>query len=144
MYSINRRFERYRLLYCYKIIIGQTQNCGLTWNFSDNLGLKIEVPKFKKYFKSQREQSFNYQGPKMFNNLPLYLRGNTHNTMLEWKQLLDEFISLIPDYPLTSRMEPGLCDLYSSKPTNSLDRWIPYLGLTGRRDRKEPVNLPNL
>ena len=66
--------------------------------------------------------------------LPVYMRMNLHYDMIEWKDLLDEFISTIPDTPVTSRLEPGLCDLFSSKPTNSLGRWIPHLRLNERKE----------
>ena len=74
IYSISRRNERYRIIYCKKILLDKTQNCGLTWRYTNKNGYIFDVPKFKKYSKGLREQSFGYMGPKLFNSLPLYLR----------------------------------------------------------------------
>ena len=96
------------------------------------MGYKINIPKFKQYYKSQREQSFNYMGPKIFNSLPAKLRLNVGN-LEKWKHELDLFLENIPDNPITAKISSGLCDPYTSKPTNSITRWIPFLGLSGRR-----------
>ena len=56
---------------------------------------------------------------------------------IEWKASLDEFLSNIPDCPTTNDLQSGRCDRFSSKPTNSIQDWIPFLGLTGRRGKKD-------
>ena len=133
MYSINRRFERYRILYCYKIVKGLTQNCGLSWSVSKQNGLLFDIPKFKKYYKEARKQSFCYMGPLLFNSLPVYLRNDMTKSIEEWKHSLDIFLQSIPDNPITLKCPSGLLDFYSAKPTNSITRWIPHLGLSARR-----------
>ena len=49
VYSITRRFERYKILYCMKILNQETQNCGLTWNYSKETGYQFNIPKFGKF-----------------------------------------------------------------------------------------------
>ena len=109
-----------------------TQNCGLKWRFTEKNGYNFEIPKFKKYAVTLREQSFNHMGPRLYNSLPLYLRQNTDLSLEKWKTQLDDFLCNIPDHPTTSRIVSGLSDLYTAKPTNSILRWIPHLGLSGR------------
>ena len=113
----------------------KTQNCGLTWRYTNKNGYIFDVPKFKKYSKGLREQSFGYMGPKLFNSLPLYLRLDNEQSIESWKEKLGKFPEEIPDNPITTRCQSGLCDAYTSKSTNSLIWWIPFLHLSGKRDR---------
>ena len=71
-------------------------------------------------------------GPSLFNSVPLYLRTEKVESAT-WKPLLDKFLKKIPDNPITSKMTSGLCESKTSKPTNSLLKWIPHLDLLGRR-----------
>ena len=134
MYSVTRRLERYRIIYCMKIISGLTPNCGLEWTYSEKYGYNFKIPNFGKYFKSQRQQSFQYMGPLLFNALPVSLRKHDILSSAHWKMDLDIFLQQIPDYPITSKYTSGFCDVFTSKPTNSLIKWIPHLGLSNRRD----------
>ena len=134
MLSIGRRYERYRVIYCFKILNGLTPNCNLAWNSTPYFGQVFNLIEFGKYENSNRKQSFQYMGPRLFNALPAVLRP--HNNSLnfdQWKILLDKFLATIPDNPVTGPNESGLCDYYSSKQTNSLLFWIPHLGKSGRR-----------
>ena len=38
LYSMGRRIERYKILYIFKIITGQVQNCGVKWSNNENSG----------------------------------------------------------------------------------------------------------
>ena len=135
--SVSRRFERYKLLYCMKILNRETQNCGLSWTYSQDSGYIFEIPKFGKYFTQERKQSFNFAGPSLFNTLPLYLRKEIMDSK-SWKILLDKFLEQIPDNPITLKITSGRCEVHTSKPTNSLTKWIPHLGLLGRRKHLSP------
>ena len=137
VYSITRRFERYKMIYCMKILNQETQNCGLTWNYSKETGYQFNIPKFGNFYTNERRQSFNYMGPSLFNSLPLYLRKELLHSSV-WKVDLDKFLELIPDNPITLKISSGLSDIFSGKPTNSLLRWIPHLGLMGRRKAYPP------
>ena len=127
--------ERYRILYSYKIVNNLTQNCGLTWKVDSKSGLIINTLKCKQYENSCRMQSFQYMGPRLFNALPGQLRTKDGDYK-QWKSKLDLFLADIPDHPITMLNESGLCDIITARPTNSLIRWIPYLGLSGRREGK--------
>ena len=139
IYSITRRFERYKIIYVHKIINGHTHNCGLTWHNSENSGILVDMINVKQYSKTLREQSFHYTGPRLHNTLPRYLRDDRKSTPIEWKTLLDTFLSKIPDTPLTTDEVPGLCN-YNSLPTNSVFYWIPHLNLADRRGKQPKKN----
>ena len=125
--------ERYRILYIYKILTGQVQNCGIDWSNTQNSGTTISEISTHKYFQTQRENSFHYAAPRLFNRLPRSLRDDRTSTIDEWKMKLDDILSKIPDEPAVSDLTPGLCDHNTSKPTNSLYFWLTHLDLNTRR-----------
>ena len=120
-----------------KILDSETQNCGLSWTYSPEFGYLFNVPKFGQYYTSVRNQSFNYLGPALFNSLPLYLRKEVMDTPT-WKVSLDKFLEQIPDNPITAKITSNLCEAFTSKSTNTLIKWIPHLGLSGRRLSNRP------
>jgi len=142
MYSIGRRIERYKMLYIWKIICGFTPNCGITWNYSTTSGLLLNEIPTGPYYKSLRENSFHYSAPRLFNKLPRWIRDSKVDTLLEWKHLLDGFITNIPDQPIVTDQMTGLCDPLYDTASNSLTHWITYLGLTDRR--KLPAGMQNV
>ena len=95
MYSMGRRMEWYRILYIYKIITGKVQNCGITWTNNTNSGTIITEIEKKKYFQSQRENSFHYAAPRLFNRLPRTLRDDRNSTIDEWKDKLYKILTNI-------------------------------------------------
>ena len=132
--SIGRRIERYKIIFCHKIIYGQALNCGLTWSNSKDKGIVFNLINYDRYAKGNRLQTLQFIGPRLYNTLPATLRTYDATLSLdEWKFKLDEFLENIPDNPVCGANETGLCNIFNSKQTNSLLRWIPYLGLSGRR-----------
>ena len=133
MTSIGRRFERYKILYSWKVITGKTDNCGLNFTYNQNIGHTIETCNVQKFAQTKRTQSFQYVGPRLFNTLPRYLRDKLDVSLDTWKSELDNLLERIPDNPHTPDTIPGLCDHYTAGPTNSLIYWLPFLGLNDRR-----------
>ena len=124
MLSISRRFERYKIIYCHKILYDMTDNCGLNWNYSDKTGYKFVTVKCRDRAVTRREQSFQYIGPRLYNTLPSYLRMSNEVSLDTWKNTLDKYLETIPDNPITSKITSGLCNLTEPhRPTNSLLRW---------------------
>ena len=72
MLSQERRMERYRILYAWKILEGISPNCGLESDISERRGRELKVPVLKGIGKihTLREASFQVHGPKLFNSLP--------------------------------------------------------------------------
>ena len=81
-------------------------------------------------------------GPRLFNALPVKLTIMDHNEKFEnWKSKYDKFLDSIPDNPLTGPNDSGLCEHLTSKQTNSLIYWIPFLGKSCRRGDIDISNL---
>ena len=59
---------------------------------------------------------------KLFNVLPKQLRDMTYCSIEEFKFVLDNFLSLLPDQPNIpgAQFTPGATDMYSGKPSNYL------------------------
>ena len=72
IYSQERRMERYRILYAWKILEGISPNCGLVCLNSERRGRDIKIPSIKGKGKisTLREASFQVHGAKLFNSLP--------------------------------------------------------------------------
>ena len=132
LFSIERRIERYRILYVRKIIMGCVPNCGLIWDTNNHNGIKLKTPKVGKYFSKSRESSFSYTATRLFNILPRELRDDISSSMDIWKMYLDKLLELIPDQPRTQSLIPTICDPITAKCSNSLLHWIPHLNLNGR------------
>ena len=60
-------------------------------------------------------------GPKVWNALPRNLRNVENCSLEQFKELLDCFLSKVPDEPKTENLTPGATDVMSGKATNSLE-----------------------
>ena len=105
LYSIQRRFERYRIIYVWKILHGMVVNPGV--QFNENRGSRNGIScKIPKHTIRQREESFLVKGPKLFNNLPKEIKefpikypNSQEQSIDAFKGELDKFLSKIPDEP---------------------------------------------
>ena len=126
MNSQQRRMERYRIIYTWKILENLAPNCDINIHesLSERAGRKCSIPKIKtktrQSVKSLREQSFQVHGPQLFNCLPAYIRNKTKCGVLEFKELLDNFLTKIPDQPKVGTLVPSTCNQFNSSPSNSL------------------------
>ena len=107
LYSLERRRERYRILYTWYIIEGIVPNFnnnnggGITYYINQRLGRKCHLKAVnsgpnKRIWRG----SLSEEGPKLFNVLPKNLRNMTKCTKDYFKKNLDQFLSHIPDEPL--------------------------------------------
>ena len=71
--SINRRIERYKIIYCYKIIHRRAPNCGFSWINSKEKGLQFNLVNYSTFAKSKRQQTLQFIGPRLYNSLPAKL-----------------------------------------------------------------------
>ena len=100
MNSMQRRLERYRIIYIWKIMEGLVPNCGLNWSSSEERrGRLCEVPKLRgnKEVQKCRRQSFQMAGPKLWISLPKYVRNVKNCGIEQFKEALDNFLSKVPD-----------------------------------------------
>ena len=123
LYSQERRMERYRIIYVWKIQKKLVPNCGLVFSAEDSRrGLECIIPALKgpKGVQSLREKSFQIHGAKLFNSLPRHLRNRKGNDIEDFKYLLDKHLESIPDEPKVGEYIPSACDQITLKPSNSL------------------------
>ena len=123
LFSIQRRFERYRIMYTWKILKGLVPNCNLSWSSSLKGATLISEPPYKEFDKLQRQNSFHYNASRLYNSLPRILRDNIDVSKDVWKSLLDDHLSLIPDHPAIDGLIPEPCDCLNSNPCNSILSW---------------------
>ncbi len=124
--STERRMERYRILYAWKSLKGLVPECGLSVDSSPDSrrGRTLTVPPITgsvRSVQSLREQSFQYEAPRLFNSLPASLR-NADTTLATFKANLDCFLSVLPDQPKIPGYIPGAADI-TGKPSNSIKDW---------------------
>ena len=104
LYSIQRRFERYTIIYMWKILHGLVVNPGIEFhNEESRNGIISKIPK---YTIELREGSFMVKGPKLFNSIskelrefPCINRNNSKYSILTFKKKLDKYLKTIPDQP---------------------------------------------
>merc|ERR1711873_156426 len=66
-------------------------------------------------------QSFQMSGPKLWNALTRNLRNINNCSLDQFKEVLDCFLSKVPDEPKTETLTPGATDVMTGKATNSLE-----------------------
>jgi hypothetical protein len=103
MYSQERRMERYRIIYIWKILEGISPNVGIESFTSPRQGRLCRVPQIKLCatgsIRAIREGSLQVRGPQLFNSLPVIIRGLTGCSVISFKHKLDKYLQTIPDKP---------------------------------------------
>ena len=125
MLSQERRIERYKILYTWKVLEGKVPDCGLQVEENLRQGRLCKLPPLKQCsarVQTLRENSFQVQGPKLFNSLPPKLRNMSKCSIDEFKFELDQFLQKIPDEPNVPGIQytPRACCQVSGKPSNKL------------------------
>ena len=122
MLSQERRMERYRALYVWKILEGLVPNCGLESTSSERRGREVLIhpARGKKIFQSLREGSFQVNGARLFNSLPKKLRNMTRIPLDDFKSSLDHYLETLPDEPNLPNYTPSTCNQMTAKPSNSI------------------------
>jgi hypothetical protein len=122
MYSQERRMERYRAIYIWKILEGISPNCGIQETFSERRGREVRSPKVqgRGRYQSIREGSFQIHGAKVFNDLPKSVRNLKNVSVEDFKASLDTFLQTIPDEPKLPGYIPTTCNQVTASPSNSI------------------------
>ena len=131
--STERRSERYRIIYTWKVLQGLVPNCGIDRLDFSSKGRLAALPNCRsgrlESIRTLKEKSFCSEGPKLFNALPRCIRDCTLSKD-SFKSLLDSFLELIPDQPAGKDWEqPGAFN-NSDKASNSIQFWIRMLNLS--------------
>ena len=126
MSSQQRRLERYRIIYTWKVLEGLVPNCGLEAENKTRLGRICTIPALANTGSSKigtlRENSFQVHGPKLFNSLPIQVRNISKCNVDEFKVQLDKVLEKVPDEPNISggQYTPRACDQFTGRPSNSI------------------------
>ena len=106
LYSLQRRRERYMIIYIWRILEGQVPNLESTSVLSrwhQRRGRECLVPTVSNsaspLVRQVRYSSIAIRGPKLFNCLPQTIRNISGCDVESFKRALDRFLSGIPDEP---------------------------------------------
>ena len=107
IFSLQRRRERYQIIYIWKIlqnIVPNVGDPGIKSQFSLRNGCTCIIPTIKrsapKTIQKLRDSSFSVHGPQLFNCLPRCLRDMSGQPISVFKSNLDHLLRLLPDEPL--------------------------------------------
>ena len=100
VFSLERRRERYIVLYTFKIIFGLVPNPGISWHISERRGRLVDVPSVthNSFVSSIEYNSFFCTSARLFNCLPKDIR-NLNCSMDSIKYNLDKLLHNVPDEP---------------------------------------------
>ena len=125
LYSVERRRERYHIIYVWKILEGLVPNISehehrmITGYEHTRLGRLCKLQNVTKTaparVKAARYASLGYRGPCLFNTVPAHIRNLTNVPVDKFKKELDKFLSTVPDEPQIPGYTP-----YRRADTNSI------------------------
>ena len=106
LYSLQRRRERYTIIYVWKIIQGHVPNLTrnpieISREPDQRNGRKCKIPQRPRHYSELFENSFCVRGPRLFNALPEELRKlcGEHVKLDTFKRELDAWLSTLIDEP---------------------------------------------
>ena len=103
LYSLQRRRERYRIIYTWKVLEGLDPNVNNKIT-STTHARKCSIPSVKNGRLSKiREASLPINGPRLFNLLPKLVCDTTGVKLPTFKAALDRYLSKVPDQPQLPR-----------------------------------------
>ena len=119
LYSLQRRRERYIILYTWKIIENIVPNFGINTRVNPRTGRFCVVPHVKSAaparVQSLRFASLSINGPRLFNAMPKFIRNIRGCATNAFKSALDNYLKCVPDEPRVRRLIP-----FCTKSSNSL------------------------
>ena len=104
LYSLERRRDRYFVIYVWKIINGHApnfENMAIETRQNDRRGLTCNIPRYVSTpgrIQTLKEGSFMVHGPRLFNEIPRDLR-EFEGSPETFKAKLDVFLKTVPDKP---------------------------------------------
>ena len=119
LYSLQRRRERYIIIYVWKIIEGLVPNFGINTSVNLRTGRFCVVPHVRssthRRVQSLRFASLSVNGPRLFNSMPKNVRNINGCATDVFKSALDRYLKSVPDEPRVKKLIP-----YCSRSSNSL------------------------
>ena len=122
MYSLQRRRERYRIIYIWKIIehlvpnISHEEYRKVCAHFTCRFGRKCIIPTYNgaSRYSTIYEGSLLVCGPKLFNIMTQHIRDLTNCTVDTFKANLDRFLCTVADQPVIPGYIGGNNQLHGS------------------------------
>ena len=132
LYSIQRRQERYKIIYTYKIkeklVPNISEDYGLQFFCSKRHGYRCKIPTYPLHHNKAgraRDDSFTLTACNLWNAMPKYVRNISGKSVDHFKRRLDGVLSSYPDIPRCSatgiikdthgRNSNSLVDIYKLK-----------------------------
>ena len=136
LFSLQRRRERYFIIYVWKIIENlapnprEAEDGGIKVRYHIRHGRKcyrtgINAP--TAFLRKLQNQSFLIHGPKVFNSVPKNIRNITQCSVEVFKRKLDGWLNSLPDEPPTSGSERTRAE------SNSIPHQVQFLETERRR-----------
>ena len=120
--SMERRRDRYRIIYCWKVIEGTVPQTGLSIEYSNRRGRLLKQTRLTSIAKS-----FNKFVIKVWNELPKFIQNYSGKSVESFKITLDKYLKQIEDNPHSSNERPRRC-------SNNLIEMIKMKKEDNRRD----------
>ena len=118
LYSVQRRRERYIVIYIWKVLEKLVPNFGITVMNSPKNGHYCLVPHIRASapdrIQNIRFNSLPVNGPRILNTLPLEIRNFSGCSVDAFKRAVDHYLQSVPDEPRVGKLIP-----YCSKISNS-------------------------
>ena len=124
LYSLERRRERYRIMYVWKVLEGLVPNVNnkIASKTHARHGRKCLIPIVPRGNLSKiKLASFPIQGANLFNALPKHVRNVTNTKLDCFKRALDAYLKSVPDEPQLAGYT-----LYRRASSNSIIHMSPY------------------
>ena len=123
LYSQERRRDRYRIIFLWKVGQGLVQGYKVPFSTSPRRGRVVQVSPLcnsaPASVRKAREASMLVRGAQLFNSIPRCLRDITTGTTEQFKAKLDEWLETIPD-------QPTIPERQRAAPSNSLVDQVHY------------------
>ena len=112
LYSLERKRERYQIIYTWKIMEGLVPNLHtpIIVNWNDRRGWECAIPRMKTRgaIGTLREEWLSHKGPRLFNKVPRHMRDLRSVSLDTFKRALDQVLLHVPDQPIFSNDGPPL------------------------------------
>jgi hypothetical protein len=103
LYSLERRRDRYRIIYLWKSLEGMVPSLGLNSRWNPRRGRIVDAVKIARdapaWVKQAKAHSFKHEAVQMWNLLPQHIRNTTNVTVDKFKAKLDKYLQTIVDQP---------------------------------------------
>ena len=125
LYSLERRRDRYRVIYLWKSLEGMVPSLGLQSKWNPRRGRIVDAVKISKdapaWVQQAKLHSFKHQAVQIWNLLPKYIRDTTNVSVDTFKSKLDRYLQTIPDQPRIPSMTSQCLTT-----SNCLQSFIPF------------------